>query len=94
MPKQWTHVRIEKALHQRLATMAAALLQAHVEGRISLPSDQVEHVTLAHVITRALDELDGHRTRARDQAKRNTRTARTATLAKDVLTPTPNGANP
>jgi hypothetical protein len=87
MPKQWTHIRIEKSLHQRLTAMAEALMQAHVEGRISLPSDQCEYVTLAHVITRALDELDGHRTRARQQASRNTRKDRTATLAKDVLTP-------
>ncbi len=87
MAKQWTHIRVTRAFHQRLTAMAAAMMQAHVEGRISLPSDQVEHCTLEHVLTHALDGLEGHRTRARQQATRNTRATRNASPAKDVLTP-------
>lgn len=87
MAKNSTHVRVSKALHQRLTLMAESLLQAHIEGRLALPSDQVERVTPTYVITRALDELDGHRARAKQQAARKTRAGQSVALAKDVLTP-------
>lgn len=77
MAIEWQNLRVPKALHARLAELAAGMLRAHEEGRVPLPSEHVDGVPLYAVIERALDELDGHRTRAREQAKRNTRTART-----------------
>jgi hypothetical protein len=65
MAKEWTHVRISRELHEQLVQTAAEMLNAHVEGRISLPADQCERVSLAYVIQTALRERQSHQERAR-----------------------------
>jgi hypothetical protein len=78
MAIEWLNLRVPRALHARLTAAAADMLRAHEEGRVPLPSEHVEGVPLYAVIERALDELDGHRTRAREQARRNKATTRQA----------------
>ena len=86
MSVMWANMRIPKGLHERLTARAADMLAAHQDGRSALPSQHVEHVPLYHVIERALDELDGHRARARAQGKRKTNVATAAPCAVGVYT--------
>src|SRR3954465_10210197 len=84
---EWQNIRVPKALHIRLTALAGEMLIAHEEGRSQLPSAYVEFVPLHHVITKALDELDGHKSRARQQSARKTRSARNATQSEAMYTP-------
>jgi hypothetical protein len=69
MAVEWTHLRIPKALHDRLTARAAEILAAYQDRSGTLPSEYCEKVPLYHVIERALDELDGHQARAKKQQR-------------------------
>jgi hypothetical protein len=92
MAVEWQNLRVPKALHARLAALAADMLASYEERGGSLPSEYCERVPLHYVIERALDELDGHKTRARQQAKRNARGALDATPGEGMYT-SPKGAS-
>ncbi len=87
MAVEWTHLRIPKALHDRLTARAAEILTAYQERGGNLPSEYCERVPLHHVIERALDELEGHQARAKQQNRRNTNPSKTARPSKGMLTP-------
>jgi hypothetical protein len=62
------------------------MLEAHEQGRVPLPAQHVEGVPLYYVLERALDELDGHRARARKQASRNSKASLKACPAEGMYT--------
>jgi hypothetical protein len=86
MSAKWTHIRIPAELHARLHALAGEMLLAHEEGRSALPGAYAEYCPIHHVITKALDELDGHKSRARQQSSRKTRAARNVVQATGMLT--------
>jgi hypothetical protein len=69
MAVEWATMRIPKALHDRLTARATEILTAYQERGGNLPSEYCEKVPLHHVIERALDELDGHKARAKRQQR-------------------------
>lgn len=63
--RRWKTVRVPLDLAERLERLARSLEDAHSTGRAPLPPHLVEGVPLHHVIARAVDDLEGHRERAR-----------------------------
>jgi hypothetical protein len=87
MNTEWTHLRVPKHLHQRLTALAAEMLRNHQEGRSPLPSAYVEHCPVHVAIERLLDEAQAHKTRARQQASRKTRSKMSVDSSVGMLTP-------
>ena len=70
-------VRVPASLHQRLARLAAEILQAKETGQgyddvpLSEQGERGVFVPLHGVIARALDEFEGHRARSRTNSRTN-----------------------
>ena len=79
IPTRYCMVRVPVPLHQRLTRLATEILQAKeaAQGYEDVPlSEQGERgvfVPLYGVISRALDELEGHRARSRKNSRTNAR---------------------
>jgi|SRR6516164_8130382 hypothetical protein len=63
-------IRVPRALWRELHAEAAAILRAHVEGKLSLPNKYCENVPLHYVIKRWGDEARAHRERSRRPKRR------------------------
>jgi hypothetical protein len=71
MAAKWRMIRIPVELADRLDRLARHAERAHIEGKIQLPNEMVCHCPHHYVITQALDNLEGHRTRSRAPRRRS-----------------------
>lgn len=70
MKTEWKMVRVPADLAVRLASMAAEMEKAHIEGRAMLPGEFAEHCPIHHVIERALTEMEAHKARGKAPKRR------------------------
>lgn len=69
MAKDWSSVRLQRKTLERLTAMRRGLLESYILGRIKLPDDQVDGVTVDWVLNWLLDQVESHRERAKRQKR-------------------------
>jgi len=65
MARTWRMIRVPADLAERLDRVCREAETSHTLMRSALPNEYCEHCPHHYVIMQALDELEGHRDRAR-----------------------------
>lgn len=70
MAKQWSSIRVQTSTLQRVKQMRRELLDLYVTGKVELPDNQVDGVTVDYLLNRLMDQVAAHRERARRQRRK------------------------
>jgi hypothetical protein len=62
--KKYMMVRLNQRTHARLCRMRDELFAAYQEGKVHLPDEYCEHLSLDFVVNRLMDRVLSHRRRA------------------------------
>ena len=78
MAKSWCMVRLQRTTVVRLRQLADSLLAQHSAGKLELPNDQADHVSLDYLVNVLAGKVEGHRRRAKESNQRRRKGPKTA----------------
>jgi hypothetical protein len=69
-PKNKTTIQLKRTTHEDLCELRKSLYSLYQEGKITLPDEYAEHLTLDQTVAMLIDSYKGHRRRATEQRQR------------------------
>jgi len=76
--KAWCMTRLQRATVGALREYADSLLDQHSKGKLELPNDQADHVSLDYAVLTLLGKVQRHRKRAKNSNEKRKKQPKSA----------------